>query len=154
MQPMLDEGSFVSAKVAGQPPQLILPGGQSADSLPRQGKLHRLEPRFGGDDATRGGGRAGRRRLEALGVSESEIGRLEQSGAASRTMPILAPGGLRSMSSVSNAVDVQNVRPVMQCCPAQLPSAFCAPQSVVCIFAILLAGTLLVARALIVERRS
>ena len=35
---------------------------------------------------------------------------------------VAAPRGARSTSNVSNAPEVQKVRPVMQCWPAQLPS--------------------------------
>jgi Cu(I)/Ag(I) efflux system membrane fusion protein len=52
--------------------------------------------------------RAGRRRLEALGVSAGEIGKIEQSGAASRTMPILAPiSGILSELGVREGAMVQ-----------------------------------------------
>ncbi|MSQ64036.1 MAG: efflux RND transporter periplasmic adaptor subunit [Betaproteobacteria bacterium] len=52
--------------------------------------------------------RAGRRRLESLGVSGAEIGKLETSGAASRTMPILAPiSGILSELGVREGAMVQ-----------------------------------------------
>jgi len=52
--------------------------------------------------------RAARRRLEALGVSGAEIGKLEQSGAASRTLPILAPiSGILSELGVREGAMVQ-----------------------------------------------
>jgi Cu(I)/Ag(I) efflux system membrane fusion protein len=52
--------------------------------------------------------RAGRRRLESLGYPEGEIGRLEQSGVASRTMPILAPmSGILSELGVREGAMVQ-----------------------------------------------
>ena len=52
--------------------------------------------------------RAGRRRLEALGISEGEIGKLEQSGVTSRTMPILAPiSGILSELGVREGSMVQ-----------------------------------------------
>jgi Cu(I)/Ag(I) efflux system membrane fusion protein len=52
--------------------------------------------------------RAARRRLESLGVSEAQIGKLETSGAASRTMPILAPiSGILSELGVREGAMVQ-----------------------------------------------
>lgn len=52
--------------------------------------------------------RAGRRRLEAMGVSEGEIRKLEQSGVASRTVPILAPiSGILSELGVREGAMVQ-----------------------------------------------
>jgi Cu(I)/Ag(I) efflux system membrane fusion protein len=52
--------------------------------------------------------RAARRRLESLGVSGAEIGKLETSGAASRTMPILAPiSGILSELGVREGAMVQ-----------------------------------------------
>jgi membrane fusion protein, copper/silver efflux system len=52
--------------------------------------------------------RAGRRRLESLGLPEAEIGKLEQSGAASRTVPIVAPiSGVLSELGVREGAIVQ-----------------------------------------------
>ena len=52
--------------------------------------------------------RAGRRRLQALGYPEEEIKKLERSGVASRTMPILAPiSGILSELGVREGAMVQ-----------------------------------------------
>jgi len=52
--------------------------------------------------------RAGRRRLDSLGYPEAEISKLERSGVASRTMPILAPiSGILSELGVREGAMVQ-----------------------------------------------